>query len=67
MSNLKNERLFRFVSFENFVDIIQRKALAFVNHDLWEDPYEGALFKIIRTQDGRDKVLRILQNLFPNP
>ena len=67
MSDLSNERLFRFVGFENFVDTIQRKALAFVNHDLWEDPYEGALFKIIRTEEGRNKVLQILQNLFPNP
>lgn len=32
--------IYRYVSFESFVNIIQKQSLAFVLPDLWEDPFE---------------------------
>ena len=36
--------LFRYVSFETFVGMIQKKALTFVSPTLWDDPKESAPF-----------------------
>ena len=55
--------IYRFISFESFVDIVQRKSLAFVSPSKWEDPYESFIFKAIRTDDGRSEVIEILRQL----
>jgi hypothetical protein len=57
------ESIYRFVSFESFVDIIQRKSLAFVSPSKWEDPYESFIFKAIRTDEGHMKVVEMLKEL----
>lgn len=36
--------LYRYISFEAFVDLIQKQALTFVLPELWEDPKESAPF-----------------------
>ena len=53
------------MSFESFVDMIQRKALAFFPIYTWEDPYEGFLFKAIKTKSGSDRILQILREIAP--
>ena len=58
--------IYRFMSFEAFVDIVQQKALAFMHHEKWEDPYEGFIFKTIKHEEGRKKILRILTELTPD-
>ena len=55
--------IYRFVSFESFVDIIQRKELAFVSPSMWEDPFEGFIFKTIKDTVGRKNVLEGLERL----
>lgn len=57
------EGIYRFVSFPSFVDTIQRKALTFVHHSLWEDPNEGCIFKALKLPEGREKIIGILKQL----
>lgn len=58
---MENNSIYRFLSFDSFVDLIQRKELAFVHHDLWEDPYEGFLFKAITDPEGLKRIDAILK------
>jgi len=60
----KKNSIYRFTSFESFVNIVQNKKLAFVNHELWEDPYEGFIFKALKSPEGRLKIQQISQKLF---
>ncbi len=53
------------MSFESFVDMIQRKALVFLPLEVLDDPYEGFIFKAIKTKLGKDKILSILKKLAP--
>ncbi|MBQ9189542.1 MAG: DUF2971 domain-containing protein [Clostridia bacterium] len=39
------EYLYRYISFEAFVGMIQEKSLTFVLPELWDDPKEGSAFK----------------------
>ena len=59
------ESIYRFISFSSFVDTIQRGALAFVQHSLWGDPYEGYIFKALKTPEGQKKILDMLRQLSP--
>ena len=53
------EYLYRYISFETFVGMVQKKALTFVTPDKWEDPKEAAPFyKLLGTIE--DKYLKIL-------
>lgn len=45
--------LYRFISFESFVDIVQSKQLTFVHPDLYEDPYECYLLKYLKDENNR--------------
>lgn len=58
--------IYRYVSFESFIDTIQRRALVFVAHDLFMDPYEGYLFKAIKTYEGQRQIKDILKRLAPD-
>ena len=42
---MKNDFLYRYVSFETFVGMIQNKALTFVLPSVWDDPKEDLPFK----------------------
>lgn len=55
--------IFRFMSFEGFVDMVQRQALAFVNPELWEDPYESFVIAAMKTNEGQEKVYGLLKKL----
>lgn len=55
--------IYRFISFESFVDMMQRKDLAFVSPSKWEDPFESFIFKAIRTEQGRKNVSESLKKL----
>lgn len=54
-------KIYRFISFESFVDIVIRKQLAFVTYDMWQDPYEGFVIKAMKTEQGRFDVLEWLK------
>ncbi|MBU3187672.1 DUF2971 domain-containing protein [Clostridium estertheticum] len=53
------------MSFESFVDIIQRQVLTFVSPAEWEDPFESYLFKAVKNDEGTKKVMRILKEITP--
>ncbi|MGN4127404.1 hypothetical protein ACMGD3_20685 [Lysinibacillus sphaericus] len=38
-------KIYRFISFETFIDMIMRQSLTFVHPSLWDDPYELLLLK----------------------
>ena len=51
--------LYRYISFESFVGLVQNKALTFVLPDLWDDPKEGAaFFELLKSID--DEVKKII-------
>lgn len=54
-------KIYRFISFESFVDIVLRKQLAFVTYDMWQDPYEGFVIKAMKTEQGRYDILQWLK------
>jgi hypothetical protein len=53
-------KIYRFISFETFVDTILRQQLTFVHPSLWDDPYEFDLFNsnfrnaLIASEGGLD-------------
>lgn len=56
-----NDKIYRFLSFESFVDLIQRKQLAFVSYDSWEDPYEGFVVRAIQSEKGKKEILKHME------
>lgn len=57
--------IYRFISFESFVDLIQKRELAFINPTLWDDPYEGFIFAAMETETGKKRILNFLSKNFP--
>lgn len=55
--------IYRFQSFESFVDVVQRRALTLVHPDLWEDPFESYLFKAIKSPQGRENIKQIARKI----
>lgn len=53
-------KIYRFISFESFVDIVLTRQLAFVTYDMWQDPYEGFVIKAMKTEQGRSDILQWL-------
>lgn len=54
-------KLFRYVSFETFVDLIQTQSLYFVYPPKkWDDAFEGFLYRAIKTPEGKQKVFSLL-------
>ena len=53
------EFLYRYVSFEAFVGMVQDKALTFVLPEIWDDPKEGAPFRqlISNLENGYERVM----------
>lgn len=49
------EYLYRYISFEAFVGMVQTKSLTFVSPELWDDPKEGAPFEqlLLNLDDGK--------------
>ncbi len=63
--NSSGQGIYRFINFDNFVDLIQRKALTFVTRDLLEDPYEGYVYGALKTSHGRQQILNVLREHYP--
>lgn len=58
------EYLYRYISFESFVGIVQNKALTFVLPELWDDPKEGTPFRslVSNLEHGYEKI--VLQTMY---
>jgi len=64
VSEVKVMDIYRYISFESFVDILQSKALTFVNPlTSWEDGYEGIVFRALQTNDGQERIQEILDSV----
>jgi len=57
--------IYRFISFEYFVNIVQTQKLTFVKPELWEDPYEGFVFKALKSKEGKLQIESIAKSLNP--
>lgn len=55
--------LYRFMSFEQFVDLVENEKLILVNPELWEDPYESFLFTKLKTLDGFKELVSAFETL----
>lgn len=56
-------KLYRYIAFESFVDLIQSQSLCFSYPPVaWEDAYEGFLYRAIRTPIGKEKILSLLDS-----
>lgn len=64
MQNDETRKLYRYISYQTFTDMVQEQSLCFVRPSLWEDPYEGYLFQKLKTQSGREEVEKILDSHF---
>ena len=55
-----SEYLYRYISFESFVGLIQDKSLTFVLPELWDDPKESKPFYslLVNTENQFEKLLR---------
>lgn len=57
--------LYRFTSFQSFVDVIQSKQLTFVKPDSWDDTYEGYVYRLIYKSRNLDKLYDEIKKLDP--
>lgn len=57
--------LYRFTSFQSFVDVVQSKQLTFVKPESWDDTYEGYVYKLLYKYDDIDKLNEQIQKLDP--
>jgi hypothetical protein len=61
--NREKISIYRFTSFESLINIVQSQKLTFVNHELWADPYEGFVFKALKSVDGRSQIESIAKKI----
>lgn len=61
---MKEKALYRIIDFETFVDLMLFGKERYVNPQKWKDTYEGHLFKLVDTKEGRRKILEILYNCY---
>ncbi len=52
-----SKRLHRYMSFPEFVNMVQSKQLHLVDPLKWEDKYEGYLFRMLKSEKGKQKIL----------
>jgi hypothetical protein len=48
--------LYRYIPFYTLFDILKNSHLTFVRPELWEDPFEGYLFRKNKTERGREQI-----------
>lgn len=52
--------LYRYISFEEFMNLLTTKQMHYVNPTKWQDVYEGAMFKALEVPGLRKKLLSTL-------
>lgn len=58
---MEKEMLYRYMSFSEFVEMVQYERLTLVNPiAFWEDRYEGLTFKALNTEAGREVFTKFL-------
>lgn len=51
------------MSFPEFVNMVQSKQLHLVDPLKWEDKYEGYLFRMLKSEKGKQKILEASKNI----
>lgn len=52
-----SEILYRYMSFPEFVNMVQRNELQLISPLIWDDKYEGYLFHMIKTEEGKKRLI----------
>lgn len=56
-------KLYRYISFESFVDLIQTSSLCFSYPPIaWDDTFEGFLYRALKTPQGKQKILSLIDS-----
>ena len=55
--------LYRYIPKKRFSEIITNNELVFISPLCWKDQYEGVLFRMIKTTEGRTEIIRLLKEL----
>lgn len=56
--------LYKYMSFEYFVDMVDSEELVFVDpFKCWPDAYEGYLFKLLQTKEGKEKFEEVVKRV----
>ena len=58
--------LYRFTSFQSFVDVVQSKQLTFVKPESWDDTYEGYVYKLIYKRRNFNKLYEEIKKIAPD-
>jgi len=59
---MSRNKIYRFMSFENFVDMIQTQSLAFVHPTMWDDPLELEAFeKVLLRKENIEGLIFLCQ------
>ena len=59
-----SKRLYRYISFEDFVNLLINNKDRFVRPASWEDKYEGYLFSHMET---KEEIREIVKEMYNNP
>lgn len=58
-----SKSLYRIVPFEFFVGIVLQDRFTFRRPQDWDDPYEGVFFKLLETDEGKQRIADIIKKL----
>lgn len=58
------DNIYRFMSFPQLVDVVQRSALTLVHPSLWQDPYEGFIFRCLSSPKKKQELIHTLDELY---
>lgn len=58
--------VYRFMGIKSFEEICSSKALTFVHHTLWEDPYEGFIYQAIARPEQHDEIRKLIKEIGPD-
>lgn len=55
-------RIYRFITFLQLVDMVERNALCFVRPNMWQDPHESYLLDCLNTEKGNAILQQFIQS-----
>lgn len=66
MSDIVDRKLYKYMSFHSYVDLVQSKSLNFVRPCVWDDPYEGFIFQKLKTEKGKSEIRKLIESIPDN-
>lgn len=60
-----SRKIYRILKLDRFREIVTTKKLMFVTYDMWEDPNEGCVLRLMRKEETLKKVLLVIRKIKP--